>query len=55
MPEYIACAFLTLYLTRCANLRVKRIRDVKPAEYFKLGIGIDSPIIELIENRFRID
>jgi len=23
--------------------------------YAELGIGIDSPIIELIENRFRID
>ena len=33
-PEYIACAFLTLYPTGAANLRLDHVRDVKPAEYF---------------------
>ena len=35
MPGYIACTFLTLYPTGCADLHAERIRDVKPAEYFK--------------------
>ena len=34
-PGYIACAFPTLYPTGCADLRAERIRDVKPAEYFR--------------------
>jgi ATP-dependent DNA helicase PIF1 len=34
-PGYIACAFPTLYPTGYADLRAIRIRDVKPAEYFK--------------------
>src|SRR6266542_291800 len=34
-PGYIACAFPTLYLIGYVNLRTERIKDVKPAEYFK--------------------
>ncbi|CAB4420703.1 unnamed protein product [Rhizophagus irregularis] len=34
-PGYIACAFSTLYPTGSADLRAERIRDIKPAEYFK--------------------
>lgn len=34
-PGYIACAFPTLYPTGRADLRAERVRDVKPAEYFK--------------------
>ena len=34
-PGYIACAFSTLYPTGCADLCIERIRDVKPAKYFK--------------------
>ena len=34
-PGYIACAFPTLYPTGRADLHAERIRDVKPAEYFK--------------------
>jgi hypothetical protein len=33
-PEYIACAFSTLYPTGAADLRSDHVRDVKPAEYF---------------------
>ncbi len=33
--EYIMRAFLTLYLTSKANLCAERVRDIKPAEYFK--------------------
>ena len=32
---YIACAFPSLYPTGSADLRAERIRDIKPAEYFK--------------------
>ncbi|PKK75534.1 hypothetical protein RhiirC2_863195 [Rhizophagus irregularis] len=34
-PGYIACAFPTLYPTGSADLRAERIKDIKPAEYFK--------------------
>ncbi|EXX53883.1 hypothetical protein RirG_239720 [Rhizophagus irregularis DAOM 197198w] len=34
-PGYIACAFPTLYPTGSADLRAERIRDIKPAEYFR--------------------
>jgi len=34
-PGYIAYAFPSLYPTGCADLRAERIRDVKPAKYFK--------------------
>jgi hypothetical protein len=34
-PGYIAMAFPTLYPTGQADLRAERIRDIKPAEYFK--------------------
>ena len=33
--SYMARAFPTLYPYCCRDLRSKRIRDVKPAEYFK--------------------
>ena len=32
---YIACAFLTLYPTGCADLHAEHLKDIKPAEYFK--------------------
>ena len=34
-PSYIAYPFPILYPTGCADLHAERIRDVKPAEYFK--------------------
>ena len=34
-PGYIVCIFPTLYLTGNADLCAERIKNVKPAEYFK--------------------
>src|SRR6185437_2123889 len=33
-PDYIACAFPTLYPTGSADLRSAHARDIRPAEYF---------------------
>jgi hypothetical protein len=34
-PGYIICAFPSLYLTESTDLHAERIRNIKPAEYFK--------------------